>query len=83
MGVPSECGLDLAEAAPIALFVLQKGILRYVNRGIAASLGYERPEELIGMALRRLVHPDDQRHLKIWFKGQRLPQRSDRHEFRL
>jgi PAS domain S-box-containing protein len=81
--VQSEHCPALDEASPIALYVLQKGQLRHVNRWFATSLGYERPGELIGMALRCLVHPDDLRHVRLVPPGKGLPQISGGHEFRM
>lgn len=49
----------LVEIAPIGIGVHQDGRLVMVNRSGARLLGYQRPEDLVGMNVLELVHPED------------------------
>ncbi|MBN1381253.1 MAG: sigma 54-interacting transcriptional regulator [Deltaproteobacteria bacterium] len=49
----------ICDQSRVGLYILQDGILRYVNRYLCDILGYDRPEELIGKAFHDLVYPRD------------------------
>ncbi|MBW1681907.1 MAG: PAS domain S-box protein [Deltaproteobacteria bacterium] len=49
---------DLFRNAPIGIFVVQEGKLKYVNPEFLEIGGYYE-EELLGMAAEEIVHPDD------------------------
>ena len=50
---------QLTEKAIVGIYVIQDGLMAYVNQSFATSFGYE-PDEVIGrLAPRDLVHPDD------------------------
>jgi len=48
----------LVELSPEAIFVQQNGVVKYVNRRGARSFGAAEPQEMIGMMVMDLVHPD-------------------------
>jgi PAS domain S-box-containing protein len=50
---------SLIESSPVATFVHRNRAIVYANHACAAMLGYERPEELLGMDGMELVHPAD------------------------
>lgn len=62
----------LAERAPVGMFLVENGILRYLNPKCAEMLGY-KPEELIGRPFLDFVHPEDRelidRSLKLVEEG--------------
>ena len=58
----SGADVNLADASPAPLFVIQDHRLRYANRAFAALAGRE-PSELVGRASLDVIHPDDRAHL--------------------
>ena len=75
---------ELIERAPdaIGVFSRERKIV-YANAALAALLGYERPEDLIGMYDWTPIHPDDRSALEarkpLMLRGQPLPP----HEYRM
>ena len=53
---------SLADTVPAGIVVWQGTTIRYANPGVEALTGYS-PEELEGMDLTRLIHPD---YLHLW-----------------
>jgi PAS domain S-box-containing protein len=49
---------SLVELSPEAVFVHQKGFIKYINRRGAEIFGATDPEELIGKPAMELIHPD-------------------------
>jgi len=49
----------ICDLSHVGLYLLEDGILSYVNPHLCGILGYERPEELIGKAFKDFVHPHD------------------------
>ena len=52
----------LIERAPDAIIVYRLGIVVYTNPRMVSLLGYDRPEDLAGLRVLGLVHPDDRAH---------------------
>jgi diguanylate cyclase (GGDEF)-like protein/PAS domain S-box-containing protein len=50
---------NFVEQSLVGIYVVQNGKLVYVNQRSAELLGYDNAEELIGMPLERVTHPDD------------------------
>jgi PAS domain S-box-containing protein len=50
----------LVEHTPDAILVHREGKLVYMNPAASAMLGYEREDEVVGVPVLDLVHPDDQ-----------------------
>jgi two-component system cell cycle sensor histidine kinase/response regulator CckA len=50
---------ELIENMPAAIAVARNDRFVYVNRALVRYLGYPGPEELIGMPIGQVVHPDD------------------------
>lgn len=48
----------ITESSLVGIFVLQDGVLRYVNPAMARMFGYEPEEMLNGLNVLELVHPD-------------------------
>ena len=48
----------LVELSPEAIFVQQDGVVKYVNRRGARNFGAADPQEMIGMRVMDLIHPD-------------------------
>jgi len=48
----------LVELSPEAIIVQQDGVVKYVNRRGARSFGAANPQEMTGMPVMNLVHPD-------------------------
>jgi two-component system, cell cycle sensor histidine kinase and response regulator CckA len=49
----------LIERAPDAIIVYRLGIVLYTNPKMVSLLGYDRPEDLVGLRVLGLVHADD------------------------
>ncbi|MBN1662122.1 MAG: sigma 54-interacting transcriptional regulator [Deltaproteobacteria bacterium] len=49
----------ICDLSHVGLFMLQDGVLSYVNPYLCNILGFERPDELIGKTFHDLVHPRD------------------------
>jgi PAS domain S-box-containing protein len=49
----------LIEAAPDAVFISQGETLTFANEAMARMLGYPRAEDLFGVQLRAMMHPED------------------------
>lgn len=49
----------------VGSYIIQRGILSYVDRRFSSILGYERPDQLIGKSIWAIIHPDDHRLLKL------------------
>jgi len=49
----------------VGAYIIQRGILSYVDRRFSSILGYERPEQVIGKSIWDIIHPDDRRLLKL------------------
>ncbi len=54
----------LFEDAPEAIWIHDGNLLMEVNPAAAALLGYERPEELVGVSVLGLVHPQDRERVR-------------------
>jgi PAS domain S-box-containing protein len=50
---------DLADKAPVAVYLLENGVAKYINQRFAEMHGYSVEELLNKNTLRTLVHPDD------------------------
>ncbi len=48
----------LVELSPEAIIVQQDGVVKYVNRRGARSFGAAAPQDMIGMTVMDLIHPD-------------------------
>jgi PAS domain S-box-containing protein len=57
---------DLADKAPVAVYLLENGVAKYINQRFAEMHGYSVAELLDKNTLRTLVHPDD------WEQTERL-----------
>ncbi len=53
------------EQLGVGTYVLQKGVFCYVNHWVTTLLDYQSPEDLIGVSLWELVHPDDRKLVRI------------------
>ncbi len=49
----------LVEHLPDNIIVHRDGLIVYVNPSTLAYLGYERPEDLVGLPVRSITHPED------------------------
>jgi len=49
----------LVEQSLAGIYIVQDGLFRYANPGLAKMFGYARPEELLGTPLGDLVCPED------------------------
>ena len=50
---------NFVEQSLVGLYVVQDGKIAYANSKTAELLGYDSPEQLIGMPVADLTHPDD------------------------
>ncbi|GIZ53055.1 putative bifunctional diguanylate cyclase/phosphodiesterase [Noviherbaspirillum aridicola] len=50
---------NFVEQSLVGLYVVQDGKVAYANRKSAELLGYDEPEQLIGLPVADLTHPDD------------------------
>ncbi|RZI44540.1 EAL domain-containing protein [Herbaspirillum sp. HC18] len=50
---------NFVEQSLVGLYVVQDGKMAYANSKTAELLGYDGPEQLIGVPLDQLTHPDD------------------------
>ena len=58
----------LVEAMPDAVFVHEKGVVRYANPAMAALLGFGAPSEILGAnGVELFVHPDDRQTIIDYF----------------
>jgi PAS domain S-box-containing protein len=62
------CEKSLVELA--GLYVIQNGRFSYANSMLSNILGYESPEELIGIFFWELIHPDDRGLVKLGMEGE-------------
>lgn len=60
--------LSLLDSLPVAVYVLQKGRLRYVNPSFSAMLAYENPNSLLGRSLWDFIHPEDKNRIRLYRK---------------
>lgn len=67
----------ILELAPEATFIHVGGKLAYANPASVQMFGAESAEDLIGMDISNLVHPDDrermQEHRKVLLEGESMP----------
>src|ERR1700721_723295 len=63
----------LVEAMPDAVFVHDKGVVRYANPAMAALLGFDAPSEILGKDGVELFVPPDDRQTVIDHLGRREP----------
>lgn len=73
---------DLAEHAPLGIFILQDDALKYANSFILSLAGYSEAE-LINCSPEGFIHPDDFKALEEYYqKRMQLPSSSGEMEFR-
>lgn len=61
--ISEENVLQIIENAPDLINIHRDGVLLYVNRRMAAALGYAAAAELVGRRLEQLTHPDE--HVRL------------------
>ncbi len=49
----------------VGVYVIQKGLLSYVNIALTKILGYQNPEQLMGKSIWDIIHPDDRSLVKL------------------
>jgi PAS domain S-box-containing protein len=62
MSLDHAAGMDIAEACPAPIFIIQDDTIRFVNRAFASLVGRE-PSDLIGHDAIDAIHPGDRAHL--------------------
>ncbi len=55
---------DLVEHAPVGIVVHQEGIVKFVNREVVRSMGFDSPEELLGKAIDDFIYKEDKSVVK-------------------
>lgn len=64
----------LANSSHAGVYVVEMGLIQFINRNAAAYAGYT-PEEMLGMESFRLIHPDDRNSVRanasLMLKGRR------------
>lgn len=50
---------NLLDTSLVGIYITQEDTIKYGNQGLADIFGYETPDELRGMNVKELTHPDD------------------------
>ena len=72
----------LVDMSQDGVFLSEGGSLVYVNRALAAMLGY-KPEEMTGLTFTALLAPEDQPASEVFVESHPLPAGHELHELRL
>jgi diguanylate cyclase (GGDEF)-like protein/PAS domain S-box-containing protein len=72
----------VAEKSFAGVYVIQKGVFRYINSNAAAYSGHT-PEELLGKESMSIVHPDDQEILRTHAQEMLSGERKSPYEYRM
>lgn len=75
--------LNIFDDLSIGVYIIQRGLLRYVDSHLSRILGYETPIQLIGKSIWEVIHPDDRKLVRLRIRDDESSSDADRHTIRV